>query len=285
MRVPATLAVLLMLVNPPPVSAEPVVTPFARGSPGDIVLPVTIDGQGPFRMLLDTGASRSAVSSIVADRLASRIVGETRMVTPAGDGRRRLVLLPGVRVGNIGPQSLVGLRLEPGDLADADLDGLLGQDLLSRAAFTIDYRAGTVEWHRSSDARPAGGRVDLEVVGDRLLARVSGDEGELRLIVDTGADRLVLFSGACHRLSAVRLGLVGSLRSAAGARPVSAARVDRLRIGELSLDGLIAAVVDDPSWDSALGDGLLPLHLFDRVTVDVPARVLILQNLPSPRSR
>jgi hypothetical protein len=195
------------------------------------------------------------------------------------------VLLPGVRVGSVGPQSLVGLRLEPGDLGEADVDGLLGQDLLSRAAFTIDYRAGTVEWHRPTDARPAGSRVGLELVNGRVLARVHGDGGELRLLVDTGADRLVLFARACRLLSAVRLGLVGSLRSTAGTQPVSAARVDRLRIGELSLDGLLAAVVDDAAWDAALEDGLLPLHLFDRVTVDAPARVLILQNLRIPRSR
>jgi predicted aspartyl protease len=285
MRAATTLAVLFMLVSPLAASSEPLVTPFPRGSPGDIVLPVTIGGQGPFRMLLDTGAVRSAVTREVAERVSSRLVGETLMVTPGGEARRPLVLLQGVTAGGLGPQSVVGVQLEAGDLRDPDADGLIGQDLLSRVAFTIDYRAGTVAWHAGNEGRRDGARIPIEFEGGRLVTRVRGATGELRLLVDSGADRLVLFARACERLAAVRIGASGSLRSAAGTRTVSAARIDRLLIGGLALDALIAAVVEDAGVHPAMEDGLLPLHLFDRVTVDVPARVLIVQNLPHHRTR
>lgn len=284
MRAAATLTVLFKLISPLVAFSEPLVTPFPRGSPGDIVLSVTIGGQGPFRMLLDTGAVRSAVTREVAERLSSRVVGETRIVTPGGEARRPLVLLRSVTAGGLGPQSVVGVQLEAGDLGDPDVDGLIGQDLLSRVAFTVDFRFGTVEWHADGGVRRHGARVPIEVTGGRLLARVAGVGGELRLLVDSGADRLVLFGRACDRLAGVRIGASGSLRSAAGTRAVSAARIERLVIGGLALNALIAAVVPDTGVHPAMEDGLLPLHLFDRVTVDAPARALFVHNLPTSGS-
>jgi predicted aspartyl protease len=285
MRLLSTLVVFVMLFVPCLVSAGTRITPFTLRSPGDIVVPVAIDGQGPFRMLLDTGASRSAVTPAVADRLAGRIVGETRMVTPAGDGQRSLVLLKGVVVGAIGPQSVVGLRLEPGDLGDPDIDGLIGLDLLARAPFTIDYAAGTLAWRLPSDPDPPGTRVPVELVGGRLTAAVSAPGGDLRFLVDTGADRLVVRGRALARLPAVRLNAVGSLRTVTGIRGVFAAQIDRLVLGDAWLSDVVAAVVPDDGTHPSLEDGLLPLHLFERVTIDVPARALILHDLPPSRGR
>lgn len=276
MHLLAVLAVLVTLLVPTPAMAESRVTAFSLRSPGDIVVPVTIDGQGPFRMLLDTGASRSAVTAAVADRLVSRKVGETVMVTPAGRARRGLLLLKGMRVGGVGPQSVVGVRLEPGDVGNPGIDGLIGQDLLSRAAFTIDHAAGTIAWHRPGDQTPAGVRVSLELLDGRLIARLPGPHGELRLIVDSGADRLVLFPRARLRLSALTVTGSGALRSAAGTRAITAVRLDRLTVGDLQLRGLTAALRDEAAHD-ALEDGLLPLHLFSRVTLDVAARHLVVQ--------
>jgi predicted aspartyl protease len=277
--------VLITLISPSAAFSDPLVTFFPRGSPGDIVLPVTIAGQGPFRMLLDTGAVRSAVTRRVAERLSSRVVGETLMVTPGGDDRRPLVLLPGVTTGALGPQTVVGVQLEPVDLRDPGIDGLIGQDLLSRVAFTIDYRAGTIEWHGEGGARRGGRRVPVELGEGRLVARVRGLGGEIRLLVDSGADRLVLFARARQTLRAVDVGASGTLRSTAGTRTVSAVRIEDLLIGNVALQGVLAAVVPDTGAHPAMEDGLLPLHLFERVTVDAPARALFVQELPTSSSR
>ena len=276
MHLPAVLAVLVTLLVPSPPWAQSRVTAFSLRSPGDIVVPVTIDGQGPFRMLLDTGASRSAVTAAVAGRLASRRVGDTRMVSPAGNSRRTLVLLKGVRVGDIGPQSVVGMQLEADDLRDRDIDGLIGQDLLSRAAFTIDYPTGVIRWHQPGDAEPSGTRLVTEMREGRLIARLAGHAGELRLIVDSGADRLVLFSRARPRLLPLMATGTGTLRSAAGARPIVAVRLGAFEVSGVALGGLTAALVDEAH--EALEDGLLPLHLFRRVTLNGPAGYLVVQN-------
>ena len=131
------------------VAGERSVTPFELLPPGDIVVPVTIDGQGPFRMLLDTGASRSAVTTAVARLLDSRVVGETTMVTPAGRERRPLVLLKRVALGGSGSSSVVGMQLDDDDLNPA-IDGLIGQDILAARVYTIDY---TETSHRVAHGR------------------------------------------------------------------------------------------------------------------------------------
>ena len=49
-------------------------TPFSLGDQGGIILDVTLNGLGPFKMLLDTGATHSAITADVAERIGARIV-------------------------------------------------------------------------------------------------------------------------------------------------------------------------------------------------------------------
>ena len=219
------LPVILALVAGQAVAGERSVTPFELLPPGDIVVPVTIDGQGPFRMLLDTGASRSAVTTAVARLLDSRVVGETTMVTPAGRERRPLVLLKRVTLGGSGSSSVVGMQLDDDDL-NPTIDGLIGQDILAARVYTIDYTERAIVWHTGADTGLPGTRLDVDLDRGRMLVslpqRVEGGTTStaigtvLRLIPDSGADRLVLFSHAeLPHLVTVDVGL---LKSAAGTR-------------------------------------------------------------------
>jgi Aspartyl protease len=257
------------------------VTPFDLLPPGDIVIPVTIDGQGPFRMLFDTGSSRSAVTSSVARRLGSRLVGRTIMVTPAGRATRALVLLKRLRIGDGDSASVAGLQLDEGDLAPG-IDGLIGQDLLAARVYTIDYAAGRIVWHGGVTPVTGGTRLDLELTGGRMLvtlpqrAKETAAAGSvLRLIPDSGADRLLLFTHA--DLPALVLLDVGLLKGAAGARVVQQVRVAGLAVGTITLLDQDAALVESTADDAPLGDGLLPLHLFARVTINGPGRYLVVE--------
>ena len=285
MRLPfIPLLVTLALAPGQSFADERTVTPFELVPPGDIVVPVTIDGQGPFRMLLDTGASRSAVTTEVARRLLSRLVGETMMVTPAGRARRPLVLLKRVSIGGSRSASVVGMQLDEGDLGPA-IDGLIGQDILATRIYTIDYTEAAIVWHTGADAGPSGHRLDVNLDGGRMLVslpqRVESGAGPravaavLRLIPDSGADRLVLFShAALPSLVAVD---VGFLKSAAGTRAAQQVRVAGLDVGAIRLDDQEAALLESTVDDAALGDGLLPLHLFARVTINGPGRYLVIE--------
>ena len=278
------LPVILALVAGQAVAGERSVTPFELLPPGDIVVPVTIDGQGPFRMLLDTGASRSAVTTAVARLLDSRVVGETTMVTPAGRERRPLVLLKRVTLGGSGSSSVVGMQLDDDDL-NPTIDGLIGQDILAARVYTIDYTERAIVWHTGADTGLPGTRLDVDLDRGRMLVslpqRVEGGTTStaigtvLRLIPDSGADRLVLFSHAeLPHLVTVDVGL---LKSAAGTRTVQQVRVDGLDVGAIRLRDQDAALLERTGADEPLGDGLLPLHLFARVTINGPGRYLVVE--------
>jgi predicted aspartyl protease len=271
-----------------PVRAGVAATPFTLQPPGDIVVPVTIAGQGPFRMLVDTGASRSAISAAVAARLESRRLGETALLTPSGQARRALVMIKGVTFGPRGPSSVVGVELESGDLVDPAIDGLIGHDILGSGVFTIDYRSSRIVWDDEPLAAAAAGtRLSLEIDSGRMMVSLPQPAGldgttvsrALRLIPDSGADRFVLFTAAA---SAVALPAIAStdrglLRTAAGIRQVHRVVVDAIAVGDIRLRDQEAALLDRPEGGTALGDGLLPLHLFSSVTIDAGAGYLIVR--------
>ncbi len=107
------------------------------------------------------------------------------------------------------------------------------------------------------------------------LPQFEGDPQPLALIPDTGADGLMLFPRARTKvlLKPLEVGMVSGL---AGSRLAHRVQLDDLVVGDSRLRNPLAVVVDDASGD-LMGDGLLPLHVFSRVTFNVAGRFLIVQ--------
>src|SRR5688572_30069092 len=102
--------------------------PFQLSDSGDIVVRVMVGGQGPFRFLLDTGSSRSAVSSDVATRLRLKALGRTAVHTPAGRTMRPLAALPQLQLGHLPAVDVIATVVRGDDLrGGAALDGIIGQ--------------------------------------------------------------------------------------------------------------------------------------------------------------
>ncbi|MEG3630478.1 retropepsin-like aspartic protease [Streptomyces poriticola] len=111
-------------------------------------VPVTIDGEGPFRFALDTGASTSVVAEDVADRVGLELTGERRAVSG--------ILETGeVPVARVDQWEVGNVPLDPGEVTVIDLgppgggggiEGLLGSDVLSDfGSITVDYDDGVLE--------------------------------------------------------------------------------------------------------------------------------------------
>ncbi len=165
------------------------VAPTQRDRIGRIWAPVLLDGQGPFRLVLDTGANRSAIIGRVAEQLGYR--GRTN----------RTVRLRGVTGTSIVPLARVG-RMEIGDLvlAPVDLpivldvfggaDGVLGNEGLVDKRVVIDFKGDSITVKRSRREPPPAGFVTLPIalLRDRLLS-VDVTIGRVRAkaIIDTGA--------------------------------------------------------------------------------------------------
>jgi hypothetical protein len=273
-------AVLVVLVTiGVRVDGEPRSVAFELARPGQIVVQALINGSGPFPFLLDTGSSHSVVSESLAGSIGAAVIAKTLVSSPLAQDMRLVVRLDRVAIGPItatGVQASVLSRrkFDP----EGRIQGLIGQDVLAAHRYTLDVRSRTLTWHDNPGTLPRGGStLALEADGGRFLVRAPQRATTLRLVPDSGADGLVLF--ACGRALTVPAVLDGGWRNLAtltheaGVRSI---RVLELRLGSATLRDVPAVLIAAPAAPAASADGLLPLHLFDRVTFDGPGLRLII---------
>jgi predicted aspartyl protease len=108
----------------------------------DALVNVCIDGKGPYPLTIDTGASRTTISSEIAEELGLKKVGKPVVIHGAGcDGSAQKFRLPDWSVG--------GVRLEGGVIQTIDAPeqgpgfprGSLGADVLARfGAVRLDFK-------------------------------------------------------------------------------------------------------------------------------------------------
>jgi Aspartyl protease len=119
------------------------------------VVPVTIDGHGPYSFALDTGASTSLVDTQVAKELRVRTTGTKQKI--AGVASVSNVSSIKVKKWSVGGVKLPSTTIVEANLpfgnADGGVQGLLGSDILSQFDIvTIDYdHSRLVLHHRALD--------------------------------------------------------------------------------------------------------------------------------------
>lgn len=268
----ATLLLLVLIATAPRLWAGSA-TPFHLGAQGGVIVPVLINGEGPFPMLLDTGASHSAIDADVAAAVGAEAVAAANVISPAGDAARPIVALEHLQLGPITFDavlpSVVPVRsFDP----DGRLRGVVGQDLLSPLRYTIDFTARVIRWHHAGGP---GVELPLVLEDGRFLVEAPQAGVRWRLVPDSGAGGLVLFTGRRPAPQLLDTGRQVALRTAAASTTGREVIVRELVLGGRALRELPAVVVERPERRPAEGDGLLPLHLFERVTFDGPGRRLI----------
>jgi predicted aspartyl protease len=254
-------------------AAEP--TRFRLRGSADVVLPVWVNGSGPFQFLLDTGSGRSAISERVA-RLAPPPTARTSMVTPSGRTERWITRLQRVTIGSGDDTADVDVIILPGDDLGHGIDGLIGQDVLASLTYTIDYERRHIVWHPSQPSI-AGTRLPLEWSEGRMmvsLVQKSARCAPLRLVPDSGSDGWVFVVRRDRPLPAFTPVAAVALRTLSGQRAARSVVMDEVDVGEIRLRNQVAVVIDD-QLAGAFGDGLLPLHIFARVTFNGPEKYLI----------
>ena len=159
---------------------------------GRVLAEVAINGRGPYRFILDTGANRSALSPLVAEELGLVAIGTSSVVVHGVTGAASLPIVDvaSLQVGDVVLEHIRMPVLPPNVLADAD--GILGVDGLQRARIDVNFVQESVT------VRPSTGRrapSEYLVVPARVeregLLMVNGRIGRLpvRIIIDTGAER------------------------------------------------------------------------------------------------
>lgn len=244
---------------------------FASSQHGEVVVPVFIGADGPYRFLLDTGSSHTVISQTLATTLGASPVATATLGTSVGSILAPVIRLTNVAVGSAHVESLLATSLPPdaAGILDDGLSGVLGQDFLSQFDYTLDYRGSRLSW-RDDEQIQKGVRLVLEPSNGRFLVQLPQDEGcqcLVRLVPDSGANGVVLFAGRqADRLrvdAAVTAMRVSTLSGDGTARSVI---VRSLHIGSATLRDVPAARVVLPESTTEEGDGLLPLSLFARVS-------------------
>jgi predicted aspartyl protease len=156
---------------------------------GRIWAPVLIDGKGPYRLVLDTGATRSAITAQAAESLG---------IPPAQDGSKRVTGFTGSAV----VPSIHVSRLDVGDLSIGPVDmpvladvfggaeGVLGVEGLTDKRIYADFTRDELVISRSHGEQ--AGRhlkvVPLRLVrGGLLVADVRVGRVRAKAIIDTGS--------------------------------------------------------------------------------------------------
>jgi predicted aspartyl protease len=238
-----------------------------------VVVSATIAGRGPFRLLVDTGSNRSALSDAASRSADGRLVARTEVVSSAGSGWRNVVEVGPVVVGPAAQPRLLATVLPSEEVRalGTGIDGILGQDFLRTFSYTIDYRQRQLLWNVElasvTDAnkirltlRPEEGRFLVE------LPQGPADRRVVRFVPDSGADMVVMFERAGELpIAMARPDRTASVLGLGGRRGAAFGSIAALRIGSSVWRNCPAAVL--PGRDDAPHvDGLLPLRPFSRVS-------------------
>jgi predicted aspartyl protease len=233
---------------------------------------VTVDVNGrALRMILDTGSTHSSVTERTVALLDAPLVAKSAVRTSAGVtmlpiARLERLTLAGRSIGGLLATVVPANLLDPSGLAD----GIVGQDVLASTAYTLDFNRQCFTWESDPSGPAAAAWLELEAHAGRFVAEIPQARGTLRLVPDSGAEALVIYGSLAGRreLGEARLDTV------AGDARAALAMLPRFEIAGHMLRNVLAAFLPERVDDGRRVDGLLPLSLFGRVTVDGPGRRL-----------
>jgi predicted aspartyl protease len=167
------------------------VAPTLRDRLGRIWAPVYLNGKGPFRLVLDTGASHSAVVAEVVADLGMTSSGAMRLHGVTGSATVPFITVNTFVVGDMEEQ-LKWLPIVPDALGGAD--GVLGMESLEGKRIAIDFQNDKISITHSHAARAAMDYVTIPLVRSANgLLMATAYMGAIRVIaiIDTGAQATV----------------------------------------------------------------------------------------------
>lgn len=164
-------------------------TVTAREVNSRLLVPVLVNGKGPYRFIVDSGADRSVVGQRIASQLALTPDGVLRLHAMAGIAPVNAVHVDTLTIGR---STLNGFRTPV--LAERFLgaDGMLGIDALvdQRVRLDFDSRSVVVEDARKPDCGQPG---DIVVTarrqrGQLIMAAASARDTPILAVIDSGAE-------------------------------------------------------------------------------------------------
>jgi predicted aspartyl protease len=262
-----------------------------------VVVPVSVNGAGPFNFLLDTGATNSVIDRGLADQLSLPRVGEEDVRGIQGDVRLSIVHAQSIAVAGRMIRDLRLTVLSRANGLPSKVRGILGEDFLGHFDLLIDNQHHVIELQQGLG--PMSDRFEGERLPVQLEATLEGNyvnhtliligsSSELggksvSLLLDSGVNYLYLFGGE------------QSLGGGATQRECSRSTISdpsnqficlqkvlpQLRFGNKKVVSLMA--VAQLRTTSAYTDGLMPTSAFHSIFISHSQKFVILD--PSSKSR
>jgi hypothetical protein len=227
---------------------------------------VFVNGQGPYRFLLDTGANINLIETGLAGRNGMK--ESYQIDLGSAGGAVRAAGSDGNEI-DLGPvkadrQRFLYVGADALRAASPDVQGVLGQWFLARFDYRIDLAGMRIEF--GGEAR-RGVRCPFKMINARPV--ISTSLGEL--VLDSGASHLTLFGTRTGGGGEVR----GELRTVAGSQRVLSGNARLVIDGRRLWEG-DALVIPDRREQGL--DGLLPLSLWKAVYVSNSEGYVVFEN-------
>ena len=251
----AGIAATATACDAPVAGATSVAASTRNDTAGRAVALIHINGQGPFRFIIDTGANRSVVSQALANRLG---------LTPSGEGVVHSIdgaeLAPLVNVDSL---SFGALRLSGGETPVLDspmLDGehgLLGVDGMVGRMLHVDFTRHCVEIYENAGQMPLQGWLSVPArmrFGSLLMVPGEIQGVHVNVLIDTGSNISLAnerFRDALTGVAARSVEWHGG-HAFTGGRPIVLTQsvwTPRLRLGRTVVDGVVSYVGDFHIFD------------------------------------
>jgi Aspartyl protease len=169
------------------------VAPTRRDQIGRIWAPVLINGRGPFRLVLDTGASSSGVTAMVALALGIPTNASPHVMLRGVTGSADVptIKVDTLTVGDLAVDSAL-LPIVPDALGGAE--GVLGSEGLKNKRIFIDFRHDQISITYSRDERSARGFLTVPfrlVRGQLIVIDCKIGAVAAKAIIDTGGQATI----------------------------------------------------------------------------------------------
>jgi hypothetical protein len=255
-----------------------------------MTVPVTVEGQGPFRFMIDTGSQATVVTRRLSDQLELQPIGFATVVGMASRVSVQLVELNGLEFAARVFDNISAPMLEARHIG---ADGILGLDSLQDMRVMIDFRTETIA---VDTAKELGGNKGYEIVvkarrklGRLIITDAVIDGVRTAVIIDTGAQTSIGNMALRRKLRGRDQG-PSSATDVNGETLVGSLGVARaLQIQKMQLNNVLITFTDSPAFEAlglikrpALILGMGSLRLFDRVAIDFESR-RVLFDMPSDK--
>jgi predicted aspartyl protease len=279
LNLPLTTILYAVCVAFPTLTFAQTIIKLTTASWGYLIVPVSINGSGPYPFLLDTGSN----STLVRNELLDTLGISSNKVTPAhvmaGVSHLRQAVVESVTVADLSINGLVIEGIDADQISGlrVPIQGVLGEDFLKHFDILIDNHAKTLTLDQRFDLAHSltGDHLPLSFSGmrgghstaDRLVLGLNLEPSKVatQLLIDSGTNYATFFPlkprppGGGAVPGAILRSFIGNSRC----------RVDfvTLKFATITFSDLRLVSCEGLTRDKVDVDGMLPTNIFDRLFI------------------